>query len=357
MGMENIKEGDVEIEVHEGRSYDKEVFYNPKMEFDRNLSVVVVSVFGPRKVCDALSASGIRGIRYKKEADASEVWLNDANLKASRLIHDNMRKNSLCGEIRNKDAAVLLREEDFDFIDLDPFGSPAEFLDSAAGSIRSGGLIGVTATDTSSFFGTYPRVSRRRYGRKSMKTGYNKELGLRILVSAVIESLGRYKKTFYPKICYFREHYARIFGKVAKGGKEVQENFRNFGYISHCFSCGWRDSGFYKNCKYCGNQTEVVNVYMGKLNNQNFCRAVAEECGKRGFDEESEMVNNLTEDMEVPYHHDIHYIAKKHTIPVKKTESIIERLCECGYKTKKSVYSPTAVKTEAPFDKVVEMIK
>ncbi len=352
--MENIEEGNVEIEVHEGRSYDKEVFYNPRMEFDRNLSVAIVSVVGPRKACDALSASGIRGIRYKKEAGIPEVWLNDANLKASRLIQSNMEKNSLCGKIRNKDAAVLLRQENFDFIDIDPFGSPAEFLDAAASSIKSKGLIGVTATDTSSFFGTYPRVSRRRYGRKSMKTGYNKELGLRILVSAIIESLGRYKKTFYPKLCYFREHYARVFGEIVSGAKEVQENFRNFGHISHCFSCGWRNQGFHKNCDSCGSQTEVTNVYTGRLNNPNFCRNVAEKCKSKGFDEEHDMVDRLSDDMDIPYHYDLHYIAKKQSIPVNKTQETIQRLRDSNHKTKKSVYSPTAVKTEAPFHKVVE---
>lgn len=355
--MKTIKEGEVEIEVHEGESYDKEVFYNPKMEFDRNLSVAVASVVSPERTCDGLSASGIRGIRYKKEAGVPEVWLNDAHPEAVKLIKENVERNDLDCEVRNKDAAVLLREENYDFIDIDPFGSPAEFLDAAAGSVRRGGTIAVSATDTSSFFGTYPRVSKRRYGRKSMKTGYNKELGLRILVSAIIESLGRYKKTFYPRLCYFREHYARVFGEVVKGAKEVKENFRNFGHISHCFSCGWRSEGFFEKCEACGNQTEVTNVYTSKLNNEAFCKNIAEECKRRGFYDERNIAKELRKDMDVPYHYDLHYIAKKQSIPVTKTQRVIEKLEERGYETRKSVYSPTAVKTEAPFEEVVDSMK
>ncbi|MFP4116800.1 MAG: hypothetical protein ACLFQ8_02545 [Candidatus Aenigmatarchaeota archaeon] len=352
--MKTITEGEVDIEVHEGKSYDKEVFYNPKMEYDRNLSVAVASVIEPERACDALSASGIRGIRYKEEAEVPEVWLNDANPKAVDLIKENVRRNQVDVEVRNKDAAVLLRKEDFNFIDIDPFGSPAEFLDAAAGSIRRGGILAVSATDTSSFFGTYPRVSKRRYTRKSMKTGYNKELGLRILVSAIIESLGRYKKTFYPRLCYFKEHYARIFGEVAKGAKEVKENFKNFDYISHCFSCGWRSRGFHEKCKVCGRRTERTNVYAPKFNTQSFCKEVARECKERGFYKERRKVQELSKDMDMPYHYDLHYIAKKQSLPIIKTEELMRRLEERGYKTRKSVYSPTAVKTKAPFEEVVD---
>ncbi len=352
--MKTVKEGEVEIEVHEGESYDKEVFYNPKMEFDRNLSVAVASVVEPQRACDALSASGIRGIRYKKESEVPEVWLNDANPESVELIKENVQRNGIDVEVRNKDAAVLLREEDFNFIDIDPFGSPAEFLDAASGSIRRGGFLAVSATDTSSFFGTYPRVSKRRYARKSMKTGYNKELGLRILVSAIIESLGRYKKTFYPRLCYFKEHYARIFGEVVEGAKEVKENFKNFDYISHCFSCGWREEGYHEECGLCGNETRRTKVYASKLNTQSFCKKIIEDCKERKFYEERRKVQDLSEDRDGPYHYDLHYIAKKQSLPVIKTEKLMRRLNERGYKTRKSVYSPTAVKTKAPFEEVVD---
>ena len=357
MSMEKIKEGEVEIEVHEGKSYEKEVFYNPKMEFDRNLSVAVASVVEPEKLCDALSASGIRGIRYKKETEVPEVWLNDANQESTDLARENVKTNGIDAEVRNKDAGVLLREEDFDFIDIDPFGSPAEFLDAAAGSIRRRGFLAVTATDTSSFFGTYPRVSRRRYGRKSMNTGYNKELGLRILVSAIIESLGRYKKTFYPRLCYFREHYARIFGEVVKGAKEVQENFRNFGHISHCFSCGWRKDEYSKECPECGEETENTEVYLGKLISGGFCSEVSKEALEREFYRERKHVEKMSQDIDIPYHCDLHYIAKKQGMQIKKIEEVLNLLEKAGYRAVRSVYSATAVKTDAPFSELIKAME
>ncbi|MFP4045887.1 MAG: tRNA (guanine(10)-N(2))-dimethyltransferase [Candidatus Aenigmatarchaeota archaeon] len=356
METEIIEEGDIELEVPEGRIYDQDVFYNPKMTFDRNLSVAITSLVEPNSLCDALSATGVRGIRYKEECGVPEVWLNDINPKAVALIEENCERNEVDCEIYNEDAAVLLRKKMHDFIDIDPFGSPAWFLDAVSYSIKNDGFIGITATDTSSFFGTYPRVSRRRYGRKSMNTDYNKELGLRILVSALIESLGRYKKTFVPKLCYFREHYARICGEVKEGATVVQDNFRNFGYISHCFSCGWRKDELKKKCPECGEETEYVEVYLGKLNDKEFCEEVMKEARNRGFYEEARLAEKLTTDMEVPYHYDLHYLGKKQGLEIPKTEEAVKKLKDNGHSARISPYSPTAIKTDATFSEINKLL-
>lgn len=355
--MKVVEEGEVEIEVPEGRIYDQNVFYNPKMEFDRNLSVCVASVAGPDKLCDALSASGVRGIRYRKEAGVPEVWVNDANPDAHERMVENCERNDADCKTTNMDAGVLLRENRFDYIDIDPFGSPAPFLDSVSSSIRRGGALAITATDTSSFFGTYPRVSRRRYdGRKSMRTDYNKQLGLRILISSLMDSLGRYKKTFVPQLSYFREHYARIYGTVIKGAKPVQENFQKFGHLSHCFSCGWRKDVLEKNCPSCGSDTEFTYVYLGKINREEFCKGVIQEARNRDFYGEARLADRLRKGMNVPYHYGLHYLAKKLNEETPSTETIVRSLKEGGYESRISEFSPTAVKTEAPFEEVRKLL-
>ena len=64
----------------------------------------------------------------------------------------------------NKNLNVLLSENRFDYIDIDPFGSPVGFVDSAMRSIKNGGVVACTATDTAALCGVYPRVCQRRYG-------------------------------------------------------------------------------------------------------------------------------------------------------------------------------------------------
>ena len=48
----------------------------------------------------------------------------------------------------NGDAKKLMVEAPFQWIDLDPFGSPVGFLDTAIQSISRSGVLEVTATDT-----------------------------------------------------------------------------------------------------------------------------------------------------------------------------------------------------------------
>lgn len=353
--MKKIKEGQIELEIEEGRPWDKDVFYNPKMVYDRNLSVAVASYVKPKTICDPLSASGVRGIRYRIESDVEDVHINDADQAAYNSMLNNCQINDVDCTLSNEDAGIVLRRNKFDYIDLDPFGSPTEFFDSTGHSIRDGGFICATVTDTAAVFGTYPRVSRRRYGRKSFRSDFNKELGLRIIVSSIIDSLGRYKKTFYPKLCYFREHYARVFGEVVEGATPVQDNFRDFGFISFCSSCGWRASELSKKCKHCGERTEYSEVYLGELNNTKFCSDVAEECKNRGFNDVGDMVEDLSQDIDIPFHYDLHYLAKKIGTTVPSKSKFIEKLND--FEVKESVYSPTAVKTNAPYSKLIEVIE
>ena len=50
--------------------------------------------------------------------------------------------------VMQNDARIALMEAAYQWVDLDPFGSPVHFLDAAIQGIVSCGVLGVTATDT-----------------------------------------------------------------------------------------------------------------------------------------------------------------------------------------------------------------
>ncbi len=104
-----------------------EVFYNADMVFDRDISEAICSIFKPKKICDCMAASGARGLRYASELKESEVVLNDKNINSVNIIKKNAELNKLKVRIENEDANTILRKEKFDFIDIDPFGSPIYF--------------------------------------------------------------------------------------------------------------------------------------------------------------------------------------------------------------------------------------
>ena len=150
-----------------GRKYG---FYKPEMETDRNISVSVVSVFSRMfrdrtkrepSLCDLLCATGIRGIRYFLESGIPKIMLNDINENAFSLARENAISNNIDFEITNSDANELLSKNKFDIIDIDPFGSPCYFMDSAARSCSDFSLVCMTATDTAALFRNCPPLLRR----------------------------------------------------------------------------------------------------------------------------------------------------------------------------------------------------
>ena len=54
-------------------------------------------------------------------------------------------------------------------VDIDPFGTPSPFIESAAISAKAGGMLCVTATDTSALCGTYKEPCIRKYNSMPLK--------------------------------------------------------------------------------------------------------------------------------------------------------------------------------------------
>ncbi|MCK4429657.1 MAG: tRNA (guanine(10)-N(2))-dimethyltransferase, partial [Candidatus Aenigmarchaeota archaeon] len=284
MKLKIIKEGNIKIKVpvEEELTRKMSVFYNPEMKFDRDLSEIIVSVLKPKKICDGLAASGVRGLRYANIlegeickdglTDCPEVVLNDTNPNAVKLMDKNAKLNSLKIRIENKNANKLLLEEMFDFIDIDPFGSPIYFLDCAAKSIRNRGIVALTATDTAPLCGTSPLTCLRRYGIKSLRTDFSKELGLRILISSAIKHFTKYDIAFTPIFSYCRKHYFRIFGKIERGCKRADSLLKQFDYISYCQKCGFRKTGILGKCENCGEKLNLIGkLYLGDFADKDFC--------------------------------------------------------------------------------------
>lgn len=104
--------------IYEGKAViefkDTEAFYNPVQEFNRDLSIAVISSFIKKnllntkiKVAEALSATGLRAIRYALEIDGiSSVFANDIDANACEFIRKNIYSNNVADKvfISNEDA-------------------------------------------------------------------------------------------------------------------------------------------------------------------------------------------------------------------------------------------------------------
>lgn len=253
MECKQIKEGDAVIET------GGKVFYNPVQEFNRDLSISVLTSFANnylsengRKIEDgitileALSATGLRSIRYAKEIPyIKEIIANDLSIKAVEDIRRNVKSNGVENVVKatHSDAITLMlehrhKEKQFDVIDLDPYGCPSIFLDSAIQAIKNGGLLLITATDMAVLAGNSPEACYSKYGAISLRMKCCHEMALRILLQCVESHANRYGRYIVPLLSLSADFYIRIFIRVYNGLNKCKYTLSKLSYVYHCTGCG-----------------------------------------------------------------------------------------------------------------------
>gem|GEM_PF-3242496 len=123
---ETIKEGSAIIRIKKAKKISKEmeVFYNPIMNLNRDIAILLLQQLPPMHLCDPLAASGVRSIRFAKELKYKSIAINDINKKAVKSIKNNLKFNKLNNKkklkIYNDDANLfLLNSKGFDYIAID----------------------------------------------------------------------------------------------------------------------------------------------------------------------------------------------------------------------------------------------
>ncbi|AMQ17715.1 tRNA (guanine(10)-N(2))-dimethyltransferase [Thermococcus peptonophilus] len=374
MKLVEVKEGLARILVPKAeRIYDAPVFYNPIMSLNRDISVLAVKVLGPKGVLDALSATGIRGIRYALETPAEEVWLNDINEEAYGLMKKNVGLNIggelyeegdrsyLWGEkivvINRGDANRLMAENFryFDFLDLDPFGSPVEFLDTALRSVRRNGVLAVTATDTGVLCGAYRNACLRKYLAEPIRGPLCHEAGLRILIGTIVRYAAKYDLGVGVLLAYHRDHYFRVFLRLESGAKKADRSVSQLGYL-------WADKSGrfeYRRGFLPDKPGASGPLWLGPLKDESFVEKLIESAKDHPLAHKKTLpfIQLISEELDVPFHYDTHTLARACSLTPPKLDVIIQRLKDLGYSATKTHFSPTSVKTDAPFRVVAEVMK
>ncbi len=238
-----VAEGKAKVSVYTHSTISRElpVFYNPAMKLNRDISVLLLSCLGKKRlrIADIMAGSGVRSIRFALETPrgvVESIHANDGSQEAVTLIKKNIVLSNVKGKkitVTKKDANLfLLESEGFEYIDIDPFGSPVPFLDAACKRLSRNGMLAVTATDTAPLCGTYPKTCVRRYWSLPKKCGMMHELGLRILARRVQLIGAQYDKALIPVFSMSTEHYFRMFFINSKGKHDVDEVMKQHGMLS-----------------------------------------------------------------------------------------------------------------------------
>jgi tRNA (guanine26-N2/guanine27-N2)-dimethyltransferase len=343
--MMEFKEGKAVIRVPEFEKITSKskVFYNPHMAFDRELSLAVFRASGKKEICDAFSGSGIRAILYALEG--GDVTANDVNSDAVELIEENARLNGVSFNIVSEDANILLRRRKFEVVDLDPFGSPSKYLDSAMNALRNDSLLFITATDTKALCGYAKKAALRKYGIRTVETPFAKELGVRVLLAAAMREGAKYGFGFSVLLSYWRRHYIRVFMKASWSKKAAIACMNMVVPVYFC-ECGYFSVRVRENCPHCGKIMDCISsVFMGKIKEHEFIKKI----------ESNDLVEKLKYELDVPFYYDTHFLAKFYGFQPPQITWLIENLKENEFLASRTIFCTTGVKTDAPIDKVLQI--
>ena len=251
-------------------------------------------------MADSLCGTGVRGLRVAVEVpEVNQVYLNDINpaidvarkSSAINCVEDkcHFSVNEVCKFLldmvsksntssgADQEGKIDRIRRRFTIVDLDPFGSPANYVDCMMRSVEDGGLVSVTATDTAVLCGKHPEVCLRKYYGLPLNNSYSNEIALRLLISLVALTSSRLGISIYPLFAHTNMHYIRFYAKVVISNKQANKVFTNIGYLRHCFHCGNRTVSVVQirgeTCELCYAKFSTAGwLWIGRIYDKDFVR-------------------------------------------------------------------------------------
>lgn len=352
------------------------VFFNPRAKGNRDMSIFFYRAYslimGARSFADPLCGTGSRGVRVAVEIPSIEkVSLNDIN----PIAIDFAKRNALINDVVHKcDFSVKevchfmipifkAKEERYDIIDVDPFGSPITFVDCILRNINRDGLVSFTATDTAVLCGVYPQVCYRKYHGWPLRNEYANEIALRLLISSIAFAASKYDMAITPIFSHSDQHYLRTYVKVMLSSHEANKLGSKVGLIKHCSRCGNRETLCEltsRKCDFCGGICSLGGpLWKDNIQDKSFLE-LARRTNTSSYPNEEKIHNLLDvaiQEVDFPTYFQIDKLASAAKTSPPKLNVLIEKLRNCGFLTSKTILDTQGLKTNARVGEIITLIK
>ncbi|KAJ6766503.1 TRNA (GUANINE(26)-N(2))-DIMETHYLTRANSFERASE 1-RELATED [Salix purpurea] len=379
-----------ECEVHEEISQDEpcSVSEEPVKNSEGNHH----GELKPPRVLEALSASGLRALRYAREVEGIGKVVALDNDKASvEACQKNIKFNGSVAiskvESHLADARVymLTHPKEFDVVDLDPYGSPSVFLDSAVQSVVDGGMLMCTATDMAVLCGGNGEVCYSKYGSYPLRGKYCHEMALRILLASIESHANRYKRYIVPVLSVQMNFYVRVFVRVYTSASAMKNTPLKLSYVYQCIGC---DSyhlqpigrtmskgssvrylpGFGpivpQECSDCGKKYNMGGpIWSAPIHDQEWVTSVLEGVKSMkdqypAYDRISAVLTTISEELpDVPLFLSLHNLCA--TLKCTSPSAVIFRsaVINAGYRISGTHVNPLGLKSDAPMDVIWDIMR
>ena len=340
-----------------------EVFYNPVMVSNRNISILLLNSLPNKdmKIADPLAGSGIRSLRFLKELKKGKIKqlvVNDFKENFKAAFQQNLKLNKIKKSdqaklyIHSEEASLfLLNQTGFDYIDIDPFGSPNPFLAAAVARISRGGILAITATDTAALTGTYPKVTQRKYWAIPLRNYLMHEIGLRILIRKIQLQGVQFDKALIPVLAYHKDHYFRVYLTSEKGTVRGDALLKQHQYFLFCNEClSFKTSLFNAETCQCGTKFQFAGpLWTGELFDTTLITTMAKN---NPFPEERKFLELLNQESkkDIVGFYDLHALARRYKKEPPRMEPFLQQLGAV-----RTHFSPTGIKTEKDIKEVLRL--
>lgn len=381
-----VKEGSTSFTFFQDadRIYDASVFYNPKMEINRDLTILILSSIiknssGGITFLDPFAGTGVRSYRILNELPSTsiqKVIASDKNPLAIEIIKKNIDTYDFCGklDVFHSDAYEIISNlitdrKNVEIIDIDPFGSPIAFLEISIRALQKNeGYLFITATDLQVLCGKFSDSCNRIYNAIPTRYFLCHEVALRILIYNLLISAGRLGVAIDPIFSYHHEHFLRVKVKIIESKELANEQHKNIGFVHFCTDCSYVKHSHitegikFSNCPICMKKLEEAGpLWLGQLYNNNYVENMKTELKNFKFASKKQiekLLNNIIDEIDSsPFFYYIPYILRycgKEGITLLQ---LIESLQQNGFTVSRTVFNPEGLKTNASYSDLVDVVK
>lgn len=366
-----ITEGRTQILVPRGALEQKVpprdiAFFNPRAKLSRDFSIIAYSTFlknfdGQKSFLDGLSGLGARGLRVANEIKDTEVFVNDLNPRALELSKNSAELNGLHNyTISKSDICQFFngfskKGSRGAIVDIDPFGSPAKYIDCGLRATVHKGLLSISATDLQVLHGLFNDACKKKYHGTPVKTTYSNEISIRLVLGLSIAVAARLDVEATPIFVETNQHYYRVYLRILN----KPDTRKNIGYIAHCRNCGNRHTtpDQIQNCTLCAHKVELAGpLWIGNLFEKDFVAQMLENIPDYSDKKCEKSIRKalLESDMPACYYtlDEIAQMLKSAPIPL---EQIILRIQQNGFSASPTSLNPTGFRTDCKIDKIKEL--
>lgn len=313
-------------------------FYNSSQRINRDISILFLQSRMPRLALDAFGGTGIRGIRFNKEAGVNTV-ISEINPASCGIIEENAARNSAGVEVHNERFERTLERHLFDYIDIDPYGSIIPYADAAIQAVRNRGYVAVTATDLSALTGSAPRKTWRRYGSAISNDVFRHEMGIRLLIAYVVRRAAAYDIMAVPEVSLWHSHFYRVIFRIEHGAARADSALSLTGSVNKhdLLDASYMDE-------------EEGPVWLGKLNNMDTLRDMTGHISSNTGKDAEKVLDILgNDDMSMLFFEltDMARIVRSNVPPIA---AVSERLSEIGIPSGRTHFSRNALKISGNYD-------